>query len=199
MIQIDDKLISFDVFEQHFCCDLPQCLGACCVHGLSGAPLEDEEVEILKNELLAIDPYLKPEGREAIKDQGVAVRDFEGDMVTPLIDGEECAFCIEEDGITMCAIERAWIDGKVGFRKPISCHLYPIRVKKYSTFTAINYDRWSVCNPARVLGKKQGVPVYKFLREALIRAYGEAFYAEMEESAKLLEQQRIQYQKGGGG
>ena len=132
MIQIDDKLISFDVFEKHFCCDLPQCLGACCVHGLSGAPLEPEEIDILKKEIGIIEQFLKPGGIEAVRKQGVAIRDFDGDMVTPLIEGEECAFCIEENGIAMCAIEKAWLQGKVGFRKPISCHLYPIRVKKYS-------------------------------------------------------------------
>jgi hypothetical protein len=188
MIQIDDKLLSFDLFEKHFCCDIPICLGACCVHGESGAPMDHEEIEMLKRELPLIIPYLKPTGHKAINEQGVAVEDVDGDMVTPLIDGEECAFSIEEGGITFCAIEKAWFEGKVKFRKPISCHLYPIRAKKYSTFTALNYDQWSICQPARELGKKEGIPVFRFLKGAITRAYGEEFYNELEEAYKLIQE-----------
>jgi hypothetical protein len=189
MLQIDDKLISLDLFEKHFCCDLPKCLGACCVHGQSGAPLENEEVVMLKGELAKIKPFLKPSGLKAIEEQGVWVRDLDGDMVTPLIEGAECAFAIEKGDITFCAIEKAWLAGKVKFRKPISCHLYPIRVKQYETFTAINYDQWSICQPARELGQNINLPVYKFLKDPIIRAFGEDFYKQMEEAAKLLEQQ----------
>ena len=110
-------------------------------------------------------------------------------MVTPLINNEECAYSIEEDGITFCAIEKAWLEGKVKFRKPISCHLYPIRVKQYPTFTALNYDQWTICQPARELGEKEGIPVFRFLKGALTRAYGEKFYAEMEEAYRLLQEQ----------
>lgn len=190
MIQIGDKLLSFDIFEKHFICDLPKCLGSCCVHGQSGAPLEEKEIEMLKKELPLIVPYLKPDGHKAIKEQGVAVKDLDGDMVTPLIEGEECAFSIEENGITFCAIEKAWFEGKVEFRKPISCHLYPIRAKKYATFTALNYDQWSICEPARELGSKEGLPVFRFLKEAITRAYGEEFYNELEEAFKAIEAQR---------
>jgi hypothetical protein len=190
MIQIDDKLISLDLFEKQFCCDLPKCLGACCVHGQSGAPLEQSEVEMLMDELEAIKPFLKPSGLKSIENQGVWVRDHDGDMVTPLIDGAECAFAIEKDDITFCAIEKAWLNGKVTFRKPISCHLYPIRTRKYKVFTAINYDQWSICQPAREYGKSISLPVYKFLKEPIIRAYGEEFYVQMEEAAKLLELQK---------
>jgi hypothetical protein len=196
MLQIDDKLISFDVFEKHFCCDLPQCLGNCCVFGQSGAPLEKEEIEMLESEIQIIESYLKPSGLKAIKKQGVAIKDFDGDMVTPLINGEECAYSIDVDGITFCAIERAWLDGKVKFRKPISCHLYPIRVKKYSTFTAINYDQWSICEPARALGVKEGIPVYKFLKESITRAFGQKFYDEVEATAILIEKQKLEDEDG---
>jgi hypothetical protein len=189
MIQIEDKLLSFDLFEKHFCCDLPRCLGACCVHGESGAPLEPDEIELLKKELPLIIPYLKPSGLKAINEQGVAVNDPDGDIVTPLIEGEECAFSIEEGDITFCAIEKAWFEGKVTFRKPISCHLYPIRAKKYSTFTALNYDQWSICQPARELGEKEGIPVFRFLKGAITRAYGENFYNELEEAYKLIQEQ----------
>lgn len=188
MIQIDDKLLSFDIFEKHFICDLPKCLGTCCVDGESGAPLEPDEIELLKKELPLIEPYLKPSGLKAIKKQGIVLEDSDGDKVTPLIDGKECAFSIEENGITFCAIEKAWLEGKVKFRKPISCHLYPIRAKKYSTFTALNYDQWTICQPARELGAKEGVPVFRFLKEAITRAYGEKFYNELEEASKALEE-----------
>ena len=187
MIQIDDKLISFDVFEKHFCCDLPKCMGICCVHGQSGAPLETNEINILENELPQIKPYMKPEGLKVIDEQGVAVMDFDGDMVTPLINNEECAFSFEEDGITYCAVEKAWREGKVKFRKPISCHLYPIRAKVYPTFTALNYDQWPICLPAKELGAKWAIPVFRFAKEALIRAYGEEFYNEMEEAYTVLQ------------
>ncbi|MDY0199911.1 MAG: DUF3109 family protein [Bacteroidales bacterium] len=187
MIQIDDKLISFDVFEKHFCCDLPKCMGICCVHGQSGAPLETNEINILENELPQIKPYMKPEGLKVIDEQGVAVMDFDGDMVTPLINNEECAFSFEEDGITYCAVEKAWREGKVKFRKPISCHLYPIRAKVYPTFTALNYDQWPICQPAKELGAKWAIPVFRFAKEALIRAYGEEFYNEMEEAYTVLQ------------
>ncbi|HOP05350.1 MAG TPA: DUF3109 family protein [Tenuifilaceae bacterium] len=190
MIQIDDKLISFDIFEKSFCCDLPKCLGTCCVHGQSGAPLESYEVELLKKELPRIEPYLKPSGLESIKKQGVAVNDLDGDLVTPLIDEEECAYSYEDNGVTFCAIEKGWMEGNVKFRKPISCHLYPIRAKKYSTFTALNYDQWSICQPARELGEQMGLPVYKFLKEPIIRAFGDSFYTELEAAAKLLEESK---------
>lgn len=191
MIQIEDKLISFDIFEKHFICDLPKCLGTCCVDGQSGAPFEMDEIELLKKELPLIEPYLKPSGLKAVKEQGVAIKDADGDMVTPLIDNEECAFSIEDNGITFCAIEKAWLEGKVKFRKPISCHLYPIRAKKYSTFTALNYDQWSICQPARELGAKEGVPVFRFLKEAITRAYGKNFYDQLEEAFIALNERDI--------
>ena len=190
MIQIDDKLVSFDIFEKHFCCDLPKCFGNCCVHGQSGAPLDESEVELLKQEIKAIEPYLKPSGLKAIKDQGIAVNDLDGDIVTPLIGGEECAYSYDVDGLTFCAIEKGWMEGKVNFRKPISCHLYPIRAKRYSTFTALNYDKWSICQPARELGESMGLPVYKFLKDAIERAYGTEFYKQLEAAADLLERSK---------
>jgi hypothetical protein len=153
--------------------------------------LEHNEIELLELEYAQIRPYLKPAGQLAIKNQGVAIRDADGDMVTPLIDNEECAYSIEQDGITFCGIEKAWLEGKVEFRKPISCHLYPIRVRKYSTFTALNYDQWSICQPARELGEKEGIPVFRFLKDALTRAYGEKFYKELELAYKVFEKKEI--------
>lgn len=186
MIEIDNKVVSSEILEQRFCCDLPRCLGKCCVYGDSGAPLTPIEAITIEQILHRVKPYMTPEGIAAIREQGVALTDSDGDLVTPLIDGKECAFTVFENGIATCAIEKAWNDGKIDFQKPLSCHLYPIRVKEYSNFTAINYHQWEVCAPARELGKKINLPVYKFLKDALIRAYGKEFYIQLEEAAELL-------------
>lgn len=187
MIQIDDKILSVDILQKHFCCDLSKCHGACCVHGDSGAPMTHDEALILEDIFDRIKRYMKPAGIKAIKEQGIAVVDSDGDIVTPLIDGKECAYCIEEKGVSLCAIEKAWLNKKVDFRKPISCHLYPIRVKDFTTFKGLNYDQWHICEPARQLGKSLNMPVYKCLKDAIVRAYGEDFYQQIEEAAKLLE------------
>ena len=186
MIEIDNKVVSSEIIEQQFCCDLPRCLGMCCVHGDSGAPLTPNEALTLEQIWDTVKPYMTAEGIQAIQEQGVAITDSDGDLVTPLIAGKECAFTVFENGIATCAIEKAWNDGKIDFQKPISCHLYPIRVKEYSNFTAINYHQWEVCAPARELGKQINLPVYKFLKDALIRAYGKEFYSQLEEAAELL-------------
>jgi len=191
MIQIDDKILSLDILQKHFCCDLPKCLGACCVQGQSGAPLDKDEIPILEDILETITPYLKPEGVKSIQEQGVAIFDSDHDLVTPLIDGKECAYCINENGISLCGIEKAWFDKKVDFRKPISCHLYPIRVKNYTSFIGLNYDQWDVCEPARKLGGGISMHIYKYLEDAITRAYGRDFYSQMEEAAKLLESEKI--------
>jgi hypothetical protein len=189
MIQIDDKLISLDLFERHFICDLPKCKGGCCVEGESGAPLEDEEVAILESIFPVIKSELSEKALEEIEKKGVWEVDDEGDKVTPIINGKECVYTyFDEKGVCKCTIEKAYNEGLIDFKKPVSCHLYPIRVTKYNDFEALNYHQWHVCGPARVLGKSKGVPVFSFLKEALIRKYGEAFYKEMEEADKLLKE-----------
>ena len=190
MIQIDDKVVGSSVLDECFICDLPKCLGACCVHGISGAPLEIEEIEILETEIENIIPFLKPEGVKAILDQGVAVADFEGEITTPLIEGKECAFCIEENGVSFCGIEKAYNAGKTTYLKPISCHLYPIRIKRFSDIIAVNYDRWDICKHAVTLGNKEGVEVYKFLKVPIIRRFGKDFYAQLDEAATMLKNQK---------
>ncbi len=186
MIEIDNKVVSSEILEQRFCCNLPRCLGKCCVHGDSGAPLTPNEALTLEQILDKVKPYMTPQGIATVQEQGVALTDSDGDLVTPLIDGKECAFTVFENGIATCAIEKAWNNGIVDFRKPISCHLYPIRVKEYSTFTAINYHQWDVCAPARELGEQIDLPVYRFLKDAIIRTYGKEFYDQLEDAAKLL-------------
>lgn len=194
MIQIDNKVVGTSVLDECFICDLPKCLGACCVHGISGAPLEIEEIEILEAEMENILPYLKPEGVKAIEAQGVAVADFEGEITTPLIDGKECAYCIEENGISFCGIEKAYNAGKTTYLKPISCHLYPIRIKKFGDIIAVNYDRWDICKHAITLGNKEGVEVYKFLKGPIIRRFGEDFYTQLDEAATMLKNQKTNNQ-----
>ena len=146
MIEIDDKIVSADLLRECFACDIAQCKGICCVEGNAGAPLEAEEVGILEREYAAYKPYMTPEGIEAVERQGFMVIDEDGDLTTPLVGDAECAYTYSENGITLCAIEKAWLEGKTAFRKPISCHLYPIRVVRFSNGTAgLNYHRWSVC------------------------------------------------------
>lgn len=178
MIQIDEKLISEDIFSEEFVCNLSKCKGACCVEGDVGAPLERAETAILEQIFDQVKPYLRPEGVKALEQQGTwTVDPLDNDFVTPMVNGEECAYVIfDEKGITKCGIEKAYEDGAVDWQKPISCHLYPIRVKEYSGFTALNYDRWPICSDACTLGKELQVPVYKFLKTPLIRKYGEEFY-----------------------
>ena len=179
MIQIDDYLISLDLLDKKFVCDLPLCLGNCCRYGDSGAPLTSEEVVILEEIKDAVKPYLRPEGIRTIEEKGTSIEDFEGDMVTPLIGSEECAYTILRGNIFMCGIEKAWAEGKISFRKPVSCHLFPVRLKKYSGFTAVNYEEWSICHAAREKGRRDGVYVFEFLKEPLTRALGEETYQKL--------------------
>jgi hypothetical protein len=198
MIQIDDKLISLDIFERHFICDLPKCMGACCVEGESGAPLEDEETAILEAVFPHIKPMLSPKALEEIEKKGVWEVDVDGDKVTPIINGKECVYTyFDEKGVCKCTIEKAYYEGLIDFKKPISCHLYPIRVSKYSDFEALNYHQWPICGPAKLLGTEKGVPIFKFLQEAIIRKYGKPFYHEMEEAEKILKERGLEESDNG--
>ncbi len=185
MILIDDTCVSDDVAEKLFVCNLEKCKGACCVEGDLGAPLEESELAVLEDIYEVVKPYLSEEGIAAIEKQGKYIKDWEGDYSTTTIDEKECAYAIyDEKGILKCGIEQAYNDGKIGFKKPISCHLYPIRITKYEHYHALNYDRWSICSPACELGESLGVPVYKFLKEPLIRAYGEDWYSQLEKEIR---------------
>lgn len=190
MIQIDDKLISEDLFSEEFVCNLAKCKGICCVEGDAGAPLDEDETKILDEIYPKIKPYLRPEGIQAIEEQGTYTLDFEGDLVTPLVNNAECAYVIfDEKGYTKCAIEKAYEDGVIDWQKPISCHLYPIRITEYSNFSAINYHEWDICSDACTLGKELGVKVYQFLKKPLIRKYGEEFYQILSEAAEEWEKE----------
>ena len=194
MLKIKNTLVADSVLEEDFVCNLSQCKGACCVEGDAGAPLEKAEKAILKAEYENVAPYLRPEGRKAIANQGTSVVDsLDGEPVTPLVNEEECAYAIFDDkGIASCGIEKAWSAGATPFRKPISCHLYPIRIQEYPTHHALNYHQWDICSPACTLGKSLKVPVYKFTKDALLRKYGEDWYAELECAAREYQKAKSQ-------
>jgi hypothetical protein len=188
MVQIDDKIISLDIFRERFLCDLPKCLGSCCVEGESGAPLEDEETPVLDRIYPKIKHLLSAEAIDVIEKKGTWETDADGDKVTPIIAGRECVYTyFDGEGVCKCAIEKAHEEGLIDFKKPVSCHLYPIRVDKYPNYEALNYHIWPVCNTARELGKQIGLPIYRFLKEPIIRKYGEKFYNEMQEVDRELE------------
>ena len=186
MIQIEDVVISTDIFTEKFVCNLNACKGEYCIEGDAGAPVEAEEVAELEKVLPVIWDDLASEAQEIIKKQGVVYTDQDGDLVTSIVDNKDCVFtCHDENGYCYCAIEKAYREGKCNFYKPISCHLYPIRVENYGPYKAINYHRWDVCKSAVILGKKNNVPVYKFLKEPLIRKFGELWYEKLCDCAEL--------------
>jgi hypothetical protein len=188
MIQIDDTLLSEDLFSKRFVCDLGACKGACCVEGDSGAPLEPEEVGLLEEALEDIKPYMRQEGIDRVEETGVFTIDIDGEFVTPLVNDEECAFVsFDRNGTAKCSIEQAHRDGKTDFLKPVSCHLYPIRVTQLKDYVALNYHYWPICNPARSCGAKLDVKVFKFLKEPITRKFGEEFFEKLVEADKLME------------
>ena len=180
MFQIGKTIVSDDVLEKEFVCNLTACKGQCCVDGDAGARLDKEETAILEEIYPVIKEYLRPEGIAVIEDKGTWVIGEDGDYETPLVNNKECAYVIFDGDTALCGVEQAYNEGLVQWKKPISCHLYPIRIKEYEQFSAVNYNRWHICDDACALGKELEVPVYKFLKEPLIRKYGESWYAELE-------------------
>ena len=169
------------MIEEQFVCDLGKCKGECCISGDAGAPLENDELYEIEEAYPTILNMLSEDGKKSIETYGLYTKDDDGDWVTPLVNGnKECAYVIFEKGVATCAFEKAHSVGKISFRKPISCHLYPIRIKKLKNYEAVNYDRWDICSAACTLGKNLKVPVYKFLKDALIRKYGAQWYMELE-------------------
>lgn len=180
MLEIQNTLVSLDLVERFFCCDLASCLGQCCIDGDAGAPVTDAEVERLREVLPAIWDDLAPAARRVIEEQGVAYTDEEGDLVTSIVNGRDCVFtCYAPGGMCLCAIEKAYREGRVGWRKPSSCALYPVRLKEYKDFTAVNLHRWKICKCAEVLGRREGIRAYQFLKGPLTERFGEAWYAEL--------------------
>ena len=185
MFQLGRTIVSEDIIENDFVCNLSACKGACCVDGDAGAPLDNDEVEILEKIYPKVKPLLRQEGIEAIALQGTSIKTPFGDLETPLINGGECAYVIfDSKNTALCGIEEAYNRGLIDWRKPVSCHLYPVRVKDYTEFSAVNYDRWEICDDACTLGKELQVPIYKFVKDALIRKFGSDWYAELEKVAQ---------------
>lgn len=181
MLAIQNTLVSLDLLDKFFVCDLNACKGACCVKGDAGAPLTDEEINLLEDIIEDILPYLDEEGKSMIAEKGVFEIDVDGDKGTSLLENGRCAYAlVDGDGMVSCGIEKAFNDGKVDFKKPISCHLYPVRITEHSAYDAVNYNKWKICKPACDCGAKLDVPLFKFLKGALIRKYGKAWYEELE-------------------
>jgi hypothetical protein len=180
MIAIENTLISDDILTEYFCCNLNICKGCCCVEGDAGAPLNEDEINYLENHLDLIKPYLTAKGRDVIDTDGVFEIAADNTMVTPLINRAECAYLtFDNNGIAKCAIEKTFEDGKITYQKPISCHLYPIRISRVGDADALNYDRWLICDNARVEGREKNIKVFQFLKEPLIRKYGSDWYEHL--------------------
>jgi hypothetical protein len=191
MIIVDDVLLSEDLFEEKFVCNLTACKGACCVEGDSGAPLTEEEASILDDIFDLVKPYMNENGIKAVEKQGKYIVDTDGELVTPLVNGKECAYVnFDKNGTAKCTIEQAFLDDKIDFKKPISCHLYPIRESKTSHYTTLNYHYWPICDPARSCGMDLNVKVYKFLKEPLIRRFGKEWFDLLEEAEKVWQEEK---------
>ena len=185
MIEINDTIISLDLIERYFCCDLKHCKGECCIEGDAGAPLEKEEFNLLRKTLPEVWNDLSPEAQAVINKQGVGYIDRENDIVTSIVNGKDCVFtCYDQDGTCKCAIEKAYYEGRISFMKPVSCHLYPVRVKRYRDYQAVNYHRWNVCRAAEIMGEQKHILLYKFLREPLIRKFGEEWFNALDACAE---------------
>ncbi|MBD5189284.1 MAG: DUF3109 family protein [Bacteroidales bacterium] len=185
MLQIEDKLVSLDLIENYFHCDLDSCLGACCIEGDAGAPLTEEEYEKLCELLPEVYPLLTPAAQRVIEEQGPGYYDEEGDLVTSIVDGRDCVFTTyAPGGLCLCALEKAHREGKIPFFKPESCHLYPVRLKEYSGFTAVNLHHWKICKCAEILGRKNKIRAYEFLKEPLIKKFGKEWYDELALTAR---------------
>jgi hypothetical protein len=188
MLQIGKAVISLDILQKEFCCDLEKCKGACCVDGDSGAPITLEEAKTIQRSYTDFEEYLSDFNKEEIKRQGFSVLDSDGDLVTPIVGKNECVYTFVDDkGITKCAIERAYFEKKIAFRKPVSCHLFPIRITEYKRFDAVNYQQLNICKPGITCGLTNGIPLWKYLQEPLIRKYGKEWYKELTYAAENLE------------
>jgi len=184
MFLIQNTLVSLDVIEKEFCCDLETCRGCCCIEGDAGAPVSDEEVAEIEQILPILLPDMTKEARAVVEKQGISYLDPSGERVTSIVNDKDCIFArTDHNGWCYCLIEKAYHAGKIGFKKPISCHLYPIRLTRVGNYTGVEYHRWDICHCARQLGKKKHIPLYQFLREPLVRRFGEAWYAELELTA----------------
>ena len=185
MLQIQHTLVSLDLIEKFFVCDLDSCLGACCIEGDAGAPLAEGEAERIADVKEEVKPYMLPRAIEEINREGASYTDPDGDLVTQIVDGRDCVYtCYAPGGKCLCALEKAFREGKIPDVKPISCRLYPVRLREYDGFTAVNFHKWKICRPAEALGRKLGIRAYEFLKEPLVRRFGKEWYDELDLTAK---------------
>ena len=189
VVEIGRAILSNDIFEKHFLCDILKCKGACCIEGDSGAPLTEEEAQIIEEVYPVFEDLLPQKHKDEVKKQGFSLIDSDGDLVTPLVDDRQCVYSYYNDkGILKCAIEKAHLEGATEFRKPISCHLFPIRITEYKRFDAVNYQELDICQPGRECGASEKLPLYVFLKEPLTKKYGEEWYKELEIAAQHLKE-----------
>lgn len=193
MILLDNVLVSLDIFEKKFACDLKKCLGNCCVEGDYGAPLENKEIKIISSSLPKIRPFMSRPGLDLLDKEGFHETDPFGQKVTKCITNKHCIFVFRDKKINLCAIEKAWMEGKTVFQKPVSCHLYPIRLTNLKGLIAANYSKWEICKPALELGKKKGIPLFVFLKDPLIRKFGKKWYNEIARIAKEIEKEGLKF------
>ena len=187
ILEVGGILISSEILTEHFCCDYEKCKGICCVEGDAGAPVTMAEIAAIEESLDIVWPDLSASAQSVIDKQGVAYSDKDGDLVTSIVRGKDCVFTCYEDDNCLCALEKAFRNGQTTFCKPISCALYPIREKNFGNgLIGLNYNRWAVCKDAVEKGKALRLPVYQFLKEPLIRRFGEAWYDELCEVADQL-------------
>ena len=191
MLHIRDTLVSLDLIDHFFLCDLEKCLGACCIEGDAGAPVTKEEIDTINQYIDDIKPYLTPAALKEIEENGTSYIDVEGDLVTNIVNGADCVFTtFEKGGLCLCALEKASNEGVIPYCKPSSCQLYPVRLKEYDSFTAVNLHNWKICRCARKLGIAKGIRAYEFLKEPLIRKFGKEWYDELDLTAKEYLRQR---------
>lgn len=180
MLIVGDAIVSENILEKHFACRLSKCKGACCVKGDAGAPLERNEIELIQNDLPEILPFVAQKGSESIGAKGFYEHDATGELVTACLPEGDCVFVAWESDVAVCGIEKAHLAGKTSFRKPLSCHLYPVRAKKIGDYTALNYHQWDICAPACAAGEEAKIPVFRFVKDALVRKMGQEWYDELE-------------------
>lgn len=184
MIAIDNTLISEKIIEEHFVCDLSLCKGACCVEGDSGAPLTKKEAKNIKNSIKKIKPFITKKGAEEIRQTGTSILDEDNELTTPLVQGKECVYVYFENEVARCGIEKAFNQKKINFQKPLSCHLYPIRISSYKNYDAVNYHKWKICSPACKCSSQIKTPIFQFVKHALIRKYGKEWFEKLSLIAK---------------
>ncbi len=191
MLQIDDKIVSFDVINEYFCCNLSECKGICCVQGDAGAPLKNDELILIEDNFEKVKKYLPEKNIKEIEKQGLFYKDKDGEFITPCLDSGDCVYLAkDEQGIYKCVFEIAYLKGEIDFWKPVSCHLYPIRITKYKTFTAVNYQTRDICAAGRFLGHQKKIKLYEFLKAPLIREFGEEWFEKLDYAAKNLKIER---------